>query len=380
MSDMHSSRPLRTVLLGCGGMGTSQARRAAAIDGLDLIAVGDINRESADRLGNEFGIRSYDDPSLLLRETEPEIVLITSHNVSHAPLTLAAAACPSVRAIHCEKPMATNFGDAKAMVEACEAKGILLIINHQRRLLPDLVEARRIIESGEIGEVRQMRGHCQGDFLSDGTHAVDSLLWLNGDVDINWVSGGITLNPEPSAKNDGKESPGFRYGHIVEAGAMGQVHASNNVRLEFVTGCLVPPNRVYQDYEIIGSKGRLWRTGDKVPNLYISDLKAGDHAPGMDSWMYKPVPAEAAALWRQVELSDPGGDGISLSFEKMVHSLETGAPHPMNGRVALRGFEIVMALYESARLRQRINLPLNQDRFPLELIAEASTASSPRAP
>ena len=373
MPAKETPRPFRTVLLGCGRMGANQARLAAATEGMDLVAVGDINRAAADELATELGVQSYGDPALLLRETAPEIVIITSHNASHAPLTLAAAECPSVRAIYCEKPMATNFADAKQMVEACEAKGILLVINHQRRVGADLIEARRIIEAGEIGEVRQMRAYCQGDFLSDGTHAVDSLLWLNGDADVNWISAGITLNPEPSTKADGKEPSGIRYGHIVEAGAMAQVHASNNVRLEFVTGGLVPPNRVYQDYEIIGSKGRLWRTGDQAQNLFISDLKPGDHVPGMDSWMYKPVPAEGAALWRAVELPADRKDGISLSLEKLVHSLEAGAPHPMNGRVALRGFEVVMALYESARLRQRINFPLQQNRFPLELILEQSS-------
>ena len=40
----------------------------------------------------------------------------------------------------------------------------------------------------------------------------------------------------------------------------------------------------------------------------------------------------------------------------------------MSGENALRGFEVIMAIYESARLHKKITLPLQQDRFPLELM------------
>jgi hypothetical protein len=42
--------------------------------------------------------------------------------------------------------------------------------------------------------------------------------------------------------------------------------------------------------------------------------------------------------------------------------------HPLSAEKALKGFEVVMAVYESARLHKRIRLPLEQEKFPLELM------------
>ena len=40
------------------------------------------------------------------------------------------------------------------------------------------------------------------------------------------------------------------------------------------------------------------------------------------------------------------------------------------GESALKGHEIVMAIYESARTRSRIELPLKQDAFPLQVMVD----------
>ena len=53
-------------------------------------------------------------------------------------------------------------------------------------------------------------------------------------------------------------------------------------------------------------------------------------------------------------------------------SVRTGASHPLAGEVALRGFEVVMAIYESARTRCMIRMPLQQDQFPLAVMIEES--------
>jgi hypothetical protein len=51
-----------------------------------------------------------------------------------------------------------------------------------------------------------------------------------------------------------------------------------------------------------------------------------------------------------------------------------GEPHPMNGDIALRHFEVLMAVYESARIAKKIIPPLGQDRFPLEVMIEDGRA------
>src|SRR5207237_2222073 len=112
------------------------------------------------------GARAYADLNAMFQAEALDILAIATPSVSHATLTTRAAGA-GVRAICCEKPMAVDLGDARAMTDACREAGIPLIINHQRRTLPAMVRMRELILEGAIGDVQLLRGTCQGDLLSD---------------------------------------------------------------------------------------------------------------------------------------------------------------------------------------------------------------------
>ena len=127
----------------------------------------------------------------------------------------------------------------------------------------------------------------------------------------------------------------------------------NGVRAETLTGGVRFPGRGYQDIEVIGSEGRLWRAGDKGdPPPLLQDARGGG--------------------WREIEMDGAPGasDAISDSYRAFARTIREGTPHPLRGDNALRGFEVVMAIYESARLCSRVDLPLQQRRFPLEIMVE----------
>jgi len=235
-------------------------------------------------------------------------------------------------------------------VKACEDVGIPLVINHQRRVGADLVEARQLIESGAIGDLVEVRGYCGGDILSDGTHLIDSLLFLAGDPDAEWVSGQINRDlsspiwhPKSGPPNP---RPGFRYGHAVESGGMGLALLKNGIRLSIYCGDH-QRQHAYQDYDIVGTKGRLWRNGDSLsPNLFIQDAEGGNLDMIFDEklWHHLAVPSKTGrGLWRAVNTDAKRKNAIQTSYEAFAQTIHTGAPHPMNARVAMRGLEVVMA-------------------------------------
>ena len=61
---------------------------------------------------------------------------------------------------------------------------------------------------------------------------------------------------------------------------------------------------------------------------------------------------------------------MTESYRSFAKTIRQGAPHPLCGESALRGLEVLMALYESARTNARIELPLRQEALPLELMIE----------
>ncbi|MBD3244357.1 MAG: hypothetical protein GF331_27445 [Chitinivibrionales bacterium] len=380
MAEKRNEKPLRTVLVGCGRMGRRQAQIIAGIDDYELVAVADTFGDAAKAAGEELGVAWYDDYREMYQRERPEVVAVCTSNDAHAAPTIAAAEA-GVRAVYCEKPMAVDMGEARRMVEVCESNGVELVINHQRRLGPDLTEMRRVIESGALGDITLMRASNAGDILSDGTHAVDSLLWLAGDVGVQWVVGEVHRwvddhmreQAQAQAQRSGRPvEAGFRYGHPVENGGIGVFMLEGDIRCELYCGDMRDGYRAYQDYEIVGTKGRLWRTGDRAPNVYVQDGERGTHQPGVDDkWAFRPIANDAGGAWKELELPERRYEnGIEDGYRRLVARLRSGDEHPMNGRNALRGFEIVMAIYESARTHRRIEPPLQQERFPLQLMVD----------
>lgn len=353
--------PLRAVVVSCRGMGASHARTIASLpERFELAAGCDLNEDVLREFSERFpGVATYTDFSRALDELKPDVVVVATGNTSHASLTIQAAESGSVRGVYCEKPMAVTYGDARRMVETCRRHNVALAINHQRRMLPAYRKMRQLMEDGAIGTVEQIICHNAGDVLSDGTHFVDVARHLAGDAEVKWVLGSLYRSPpnpdEPRAMGF-QTSGGWRYGHPVETGGVAVLQFANNIRATMYTGEMIWKHKGYQHYEVLGSKGRLLRAGDQSnPPVMIQDEQGG---------------------LRAVEVEAPAGTHPQVAtmqeiFTWFADAIHTGREdHPLRGESALKDQEIVMAIYESARLRQRLDLPLNQDRFPLEIMIE----------
>jgi 1,5-anhydro-D-fructose reductase (1,5-anhydro-D-mannitol-forming) len=90
-----------------------------------------------------------------LADGSVDVVYVGTTNERHRPVTEAAAA----RGWHVlvEKPMSDTFADAAAMVEACEAAGVLLGVNHHLVASGGLEAVRAVVASGEIGDIYAIR-------------------------------------------------------------------------------------------------------------------------------------------------------------------------------------------------------------------------------
>jgi len=349
----EETKPLRAGVIGLR-MGRGHAQAMYELDAFQVVGLCDLNAELAEELaaGAFPGAKAYTDYEEMLAAEQPDVVTIATPTDSHAQLTIVAAEA-GVRGICCEKPMATNLGDGRAMVRACAEHGTQLIVAHQRRMGPDLLTMRRLIDEGAIGEVYLLRGSCQGDLLSDGTHLIDSLRWLAGDQPVRWLLGQIYRDPPDPEEEHGigfHRSGGYRYGHMIESGAMAVLEFESGLRAELFTGGARVPDRPYQDYEAWGSKGRLWRYGDREqPPLRIQD--------------------EGAGGFREI-MNDPDAPVSSRAnmYATFARTIREGAPHPLSGESALADQEVIMAILESARTHSRIEFPLEQDAYPLLLM------------
>jgi predicted dehydrogenase len=144
--------PLRWGVIGTGSIAASLTADLNLTDSGRVVAVGSRHRESADRFADRFGIpcrhASYED---LVADPDVEAVYVaTPHPMHHADTLLALNAGKSVLV---EKAFTMNAAEARDLVETARSKGVFMMEAMWTRFLPHMVEVRRLIAEGSLGDL-----------------------------------------------------------------------------------------------------------------------------------------------------------------------------------------------------------------------------------
>jgi len=124
--------------------------------------------KASEKLGIPRAFADYHD---LLACPEVDVVHITTPNRFHCEMSLAA-----VRAgkhVVCEKPLAMNTRETARIVRTVRASQRIFAVNYNVRFYPAVLQLRRLVECGELGDII----HVNGSYMQD---------WLFKDTDYNW--------------------------------------------------------------------------------------------------------------------------------------------------------------------------------------------------
>jgi len=149
------TNPSTLVMIGAGYFARFQAEAWKRLAAANFAAVVDSAPGKAREFANEFGVAgAYESLGEALERERPDVVDIATRPEAHLPLTRAAAE----RGVHviCQKPMAPTWDESAAMVEACEAAGVRLLMHENWRWQPWYREVRRMIDAGRLGRPFQM--------------------------------------------------------------------------------------------------------------------------------------------------------------------------------------------------------------------------------
>jgi 1,5-anhydro-D-fructose reductase (1,5-anhydro-D-mannitol-forming) len=147
---------------GWGLIGTGRIAEDRILPGINSYAgnklIGVVSR-SQDR-ANDFAKRfnaqhAYTHYEDLLRNPAVTVIAIHTPNTQHVDQAVAAA-CAG-KHVFCDKPMATNVADAERIIRECEKAGVKLGVNFHNRFMPCFIETKRIVDSGEIGNVMMVQ-------------------------------------------------------------------------------------------------------------------------------------------------------------------------------------------------------------------------------
>ncbi|MEX0326897.1 MAG: Gfo/Idh/MocA family protein [Puniceicoccaceae bacterium] len=153
-------------IIGTGGMANFQAEQFAGIRGCKVVAACDIEEERVREFCRKFDIPKYHtDARELVKDPEIDAVSVVTPDSSHAFLSLLAI--KAGKHILCEKPLATNYADAKKMVAAARKAGVVNMVNFSYRGNSTIHRAARMVEQGKIGQVRHVHAYYHQSWLVD---------------------------------------------------------------------------------------------------------------------------------------------------------------------------------------------------------------------
>jgi len=165
------SNPLSVGMIGYGFMGRAHANALArlpmffsgapAVDRHTLVGRDErALSEAADRLGFERTATDW-------REVVGEVDVLYNLAPNHLHPEPSIAALEAGTAVLCEKPLAATLADAAAMSEAAADAAVPAVCGFNYRFVPAIQYAKRLIDRGDLGEIRVFRGRYLQDWLVD---------------------------------------------------------------------------------------------------------------------------------------------------------------------------------------------------------------------
>ena len=129
---MAGSGVLRVAVIGVGYLGRFHAQKYAAMEGVELVAVADLDEERARTVAQEVGCRAVTDFRELLGEIDAASVVVPTVHHHRVALPLLE------RGVHClvEKPLTATLEEADELIEAAERQGVVLQVGHLERFNP----------------------------------------------------------------------------------------------------------------------------------------------------------------------------------------------------------------------------------------------------
>jgi len=285
---------VRVGLIGSGGI--SQAHGKGFIKHADKIkctALCDVSQDNLKKRSEQLGgvDRQYSDWKAMLKEVGDQIdaVDICLPHHLHGPAIIDAAAAG--KHIICEKPMCMSLKEADDIAAAVKKAGVTYMSAHNQLFMPVVQEAKRMIESGEIGRVMWLRSQdCfraggeggnpfkgswranlktqgGGELIDTGYHPSYRLLYLAG-AQATKIQGNMGRFVQPIEGEDtasvqvrfangaiGEILTSWAFAlphgthHIHVVGEKGQIFGSDNTLYHLPRGFSEPAKRTFQSVD-----------------------------------------------------------------------------------------------------------------------------------
>ncbi len=124
------------------------------------------NEANVSDAAKTFGWQSYEtDWKKLIGRDDIHLIDVSTPGDSHAEIAIAAA--EAGKHVFCEKPLANNLAEARAMADAVRNAGVKSMVAYNYRRVPAVALAKKLIEEGRIGDIYHWRAVYLQDWIMD---------------------------------------------------------------------------------------------------------------------------------------------------------------------------------------------------------------------
>jgi UDP-N-acetyl-2-amino-2-deoxyglucuronate dehydrogenase len=331
---------LRLAIAGCGDIGGWMARLARLNRHIRLVACCDRTQPVAAQFAARHKIpRAYDDYRAMFTGEDLDAVYLAVPHDLH--LEMARAAVEAGLHVLLEKPLAHTLAEGEEIVRLVEQAPVRVGINYQYRYDPGCYALAMAARRGELGalyygrcNVPWQRAHAYfesgpwrgqaaraggGTLLTQGSHALDVLLWAMGSPPR--AASGVTAR--------------FKFPQVeVEDTALGIVELENGALIQISSSMAASPEQPVT-FALYGERGTaLYRTGTLARVRFRGVRVKRQHPP---AWGLHPLQRSLAAFCAWVTEGrpylTPAGEALPVlaAVDALYRSARTGRREAVGG-------------------------------------------------
>src|SRR5437868_8101639 len=140
---------LYIAVIGCGKVADQHVQAIHRIADCEIVALCDRELLMAKQLGERFGVSAcFSDLREMLDAASPDVIHITTPPQSH--FALAKQCLESGAHVYLEKPFTITAGEAEALIQLAEHRGLKVTVGHNYQFTLEMLEMRRLISEAYL--------------------------------------------------------------------------------------------------------------------------------------------------------------------------------------------------------------------------------------
>ncbi len=215
--DPRTAPSIRWGILGAGNIAAHFAQTVSAGTRAQVVAVGSRNRDKAERFATAHGIPTthvgYRD---LVEDPQVDAIYVATPHSEHAEHALLAIGAG--KHVLVEKAFTRNVAEAEQVFAAARQAGVFVMEAMWTRFLPHVAALHQVIDTGEIGDIVNIRADHGQSFVFDAKSRVFAPTLAGGallDLGVYTVSWALDFLGAPDEVR--------ALGQLTETGVDGQV-------------------------------------------------------------------------------------------------------------------------------------------------------------